>query len=48
MINLCIINASPRGRNHSSSDYILDNFVKLLSDDVKITKYYSINAKLKM
>lgn len=41
MINLCIINASPRGRNNSKSDFIINNFVKLLSNDVKVTKYYS-------
>lgn len=41
MINLCIINASPRGQNNSRTDFILSNFVKLLSNNVKITKYYS-------
>ncbi|WP_294405186.1 flavodoxin [uncultured Clostridium sp.] len=41
MINLCIINASPRGRNNSRTDFILSNFVRHLSDDVKVTKYYS-------
>lgn len=41
MINLCIINASPRGRNNSRSDFIINNFVKLLSNDVNVTKYYS-------
>lgn len=41
MINLCIINASPRGRNNSRSDFIINNIIKLLSNEVKVTKYYS-------
>ena len=41
MINLCIINASPRGRNNSRSDFIINNFINFLSDDVNVTKYYS-------
>ena len=41
MINLCIINASPRGRHNSRSDFIINNFINFLSDDVNVTKYYS-------
>lgn len=46
MLNLCILNGSPKGNNKSNTDFLIDNFLRLLSDDIKINRYY-INNILK-
>ncbi len=40
MINLCIINLSPR-KEKSRSDFIINNFLNLLSSNVNVCEYYS-------
>ncbi len=46
MIRLCILNGSPKGSNKSNSDFLIDTFLKVLSDHIKINRYY-INNILK-
>ena len=43
MVSLCILNGSPKGNNKSNSDFLIDNFSKVLSDHITINRYYMNN-----